>query len=268
MHCCGVIIARITVSCPEIFEATAKDGLKFRCTESWVKKFVHRTLNWTFHRATRTAQKTPSNADQLCLDQFYCLTLTIHDRAIFIRLDTTLPTLRDRSLQWLINSYHAINKPDVVKQSFFQCKAGTTFNLSFKSLTSHEALHALHDVQKNDTMTWECIKMAQYKTPEADEEVEPPFMHAADVELDPSDVLVDTVLQHIALGESSVPHGYSADDLGNLLVDNESESYEQGVLDDMTGLQSMADGSTEVEAEGCGKRRRVANTQYKDFWMH
>ncbi|KIK33998.1 hypothetical protein CY34DRAFT_18020 [Suillus luteus UH-Slu-Lm8-n1] len=31
---------------------------------------------------------------------------------------------------------------------------------------------------------------------------------------------------------------------------------------------STADGSTEVEAEGCGKRRRVANTQYKDFWMH
>ncbi|KAG1866480.1 hypothetical protein C8R48DRAFT_772563 [Suillus tomentosus] len=55
---------------------------------------------------------------------------------------------------------------------------------------------------------------------------------------------------------------------GNLLVDNESESYERGVLDDMTGLQSTADGSTEVEAEGRGKRRRVANTQYKDFWMH
>ncbi|KAG2369353.1 hypothetical protein BDR07DRAFT_652048 [Suillus spraguei] len=177
--------------------------------------------------------------------------------------------LRDRSLRWLINGYHAINKPDVVKQSFFQCKAGTVFNLSFESLTSREALHALRDVQKNDTMTWECIKTAQYKTPNADEEVEPPFPHAADVELDPSDVSVDTVLQHIALGESSVPHGYSADELGNLLVDNESESYErEEVLDDMTGLQSMADGYKEVEAEGRGKRRRVANTQYKFFWMH
>ncbi|KAG2366861.1 hypothetical protein BDR07DRAFT_1479628 [Suillus spraguei] len=86
-------------------------------------------------------------------------------------------------------------------------------------------------------MTWELIKTAQYKTPKADEEVEPPFPHAADVELDPSDVSVDTVLQHIALGESSVPHGYSADELGNLLVDNESESYErEEVLDDMTGF--------------------------------
>jgi hypothetical protein len=112
-----------------------------------------------------------------------------------------------------------------VTQSFFQCKAGAAFNLSFESLTSREALHALRDVQKNDTMTWEHIKTAQYKTPKADKEVsEPPFPHAADVELDPSDeVSVDTVLQHIALGESSVPHGYSADKLGDLLVDNESE---------------------------------------------
>ncbi|KAG2363012.1 hypothetical protein BDR07DRAFT_1405385 [Suillus spraguei] len=182
------------------------------------------------------------------------------EAAHVIRLDTTLPTLRDRSLRWLINGYHAINKPDVVKQSFFQCKAGTAFNLSFESLTSREALHALRDVQKNDTMTWERIKTAQYKTPKADEEVEPPFPHAADVELDPSDVSVDTVLQHTTL---------ALDELGNLLVDNESESYErEEVLDDMTGLQSMADGYKEVEAEGRGKRRRVANTQYKNFWMH
>ncbi|KAG2064905.1 hypothetical protein BDR04DRAFT_987614, partial [Suillus decipiens] len=77
------IIAHLTISCPEIFEATAKDGSSFQCTKSWVKKFVDQTLNWLFRRATHAAQKTPSNADQLCLDQFYHLTLTIHDCAIF-----------------------------------------------------------------------------------------------------------------------------------------------------------------------------------------
>ena len=52
------------------------------------------------------------------------------------------------------------------------------FNLSFESLTSREALHALRDVQKNDVKTWEHIKTAQYRVeiPQADEEVEPPFM--------------------------------------------------------------------------------------------
>jgi len=68
MHCHGVIIACLTISCPEIFKATAKDSSRFQCTESWVKKFVHWTLNWTFHYATCATQKTPSNADQLCLD--------------------------------------------------------------------------------------------------------------------------------------------------------------------------------------------------------
>lgn len=83
MCCCGIIIACLTVSCPEISEATAKDSSSFRCSESWVKKFVHQNLNWSFHHATHAAQKTPSNANQLCLDQFYHLTLTIHDCTIF-----------------------------------------------------------------------------------------------------------------------------------------------------------------------------------------
>ncbi|KAG1842883.1 hypothetical protein DFJ58DRAFT_748048 [Suillus subalutaceus] len=57
--------------------------------------------------------------------------------------------------------------------------------------------------------------------------------------------------------------------IGNLLVDNKSESYEQVVLlVDDTELESTVNGSKEVEAGGRGKRRRVANTQYKDFWLH
>ncbi|KAG1855570.1 hypothetical protein F4604DRAFT_1685672 [Suillus subluteus] len=91
------------------------------------------------------------------------------------------------------------------------------FNLSFESMTSHEALHTLRDVQKNEAMALDHIKTAQYRveTPEADEEAEPPFAQAADVDLD-----------HIALGELSVPEGYSADGLGNLMAHNEAESYE------------------------------------------
>ncbi|KAG1740976.1 hypothetical protein EDB19DRAFT_2024840 [Suillus lakei] len=84
----------------------------------------------------------------------------------------------------------------------------------------------------------------------ANKEAEPPFTHAADVKLDPSDISMDTVLEHIALSEVSVPHGYSTDESGNLLLDNKSESYEQ-VVDGME-LQSTVNGSEEVEAEGHG----------------
>src|SRR5882757_751241 len=145
------------------------------------------------------------------------------------------------------------------------------FNLSFENLTSRETLHALRDVQKNDVKTWERIKTVQYRVviPQADEEAEPPFAHAADAELNPSDVAVDTVLQHIASGKLTVPHGYSADELGNLLAHNESESFER---DDTVEPQVSVvdDGFKDVESmgEGRGKRRRVANTQYNDFWQH
>ncbi|KAG1798387.1 hypothetical protein EV424DRAFT_1332932, partial [Suillus variegatus] len=184
--------------------------------------------------------------------------------AAVIRLDTTLPTLHDRSLHWLINGYHAINKPDIVKQAFFQCKAGTSFNLSFESLTSREALQMLRDVEKNDVETWDQIKTAQYKVekPQSEsalDEVEPPFAQAADVELDPCDIPVDAVLLHITSG-GSVPRGYGTDDSGNLLACNEAEGYDQ----------ELAASATEGDEEnfGRGKCRRMENTQYRNFWKH
>ncbi|KAH7905096.1 hypothetical protein BJ138DRAFT_980435, partial [Hygrophoropsis aurantiaca] len=60
-----------------------KDGSRFRCTESWVKKFLSENLQWTFRCATRAAQKVPTNADQVCFEQFLRLCLTIRDCAIF-----------------------------------------------------------------------------------------------------------------------------------------------------------------------------------------
>ncbi|KAG2341697.1 hypothetical protein BDR05DRAFT_949526 [Suillus weaverae] len=111
--------------------------------------------------------------------------------AAIIQLDTTLPTLCDRSLHWLINGYHAINKPNIVRQS----------------LTSREALQVLHDVEKNDVETWDRIKTAQYKVEKPQSKlaldgVEPPFANAADVKFDPCDILADVVLLHITSGGS------------------------------------------------------------------
>ena len=80
---------------------------------------------------------------------------------------------------------------------------------------------------------------------------------------------MDAVLQHTASGKLTVPYGYSADELGNLLAHNESESFER---DDAVEPQvSVVDDrfkDVESPGEGRGKRRRVANTQYNDFWQH
>ncbi|KAJ8584371.1 hypothetical protein M405DRAFT_936657 [Rhizopogon salebrosus TDB-379] len=68
-----------------------------------------------------------------------------------------------------------------------------------------------------------------------------------------------------ASGELSAPDGYNADELGNLLAHNESKSYER-VLDDNSVVTT--DGLKKIEGEGRSNRRRIANTQYKDFWQH
>ncbi|KAG0694984.1 hypothetical protein DFH29DRAFT_773560, partial [Suillus ampliporus] len=94
-----------------------------------------------------------------------------------LRLDMTLPTLRDRSVQWLLNGYHTINKPEVIKQAFASCHAGPLFNLLFDSLTSREALQQLRDMQKNEPDLWMKISTRQYKLSEqhgiADADEEP-----------------------------------------------------------------------------------------------
>ncbi|KAG2039925.1 hypothetical protein BDR03DRAFT_1008601 [Suillus americanus] len=107
-----------------------------------------------------------------------------------------LPTLHDRSVQWLLNGYHAINKPKIIKQAFASCRAGPFFNLSFDSLTSREALQRLWDVQKNEPDLWTKISTHQYKLAKRDDMVdtdqEPAFTDDADT-LDGSDVAVEAI---------------------------------------------------------------------------
>ncbi|KAJ8586621.1 hypothetical protein M405DRAFT_743310 [Rhizopogon salebrosus TDB-379] len=82
-RCRGIIIAHLQHAIPDIFEHVAKDGSSFRCTESWVKKFLSEHLSWSFRRATRAAQKLPENSEDRCVEQFLRLALTIRDCAIF-----------------------------------------------------------------------------------------------------------------------------------------------------------------------------------------
>ncbi|KAG9090561.1 hypothetical protein FS749_000462, partial [Ceratobasidium sp. UAMH 11750] len=62
-----------------------------------------------------------------------------------------LKTLRDRSVLWMIQGYKAINKPELVRKAFSLCAVpNSTFNLSYESLTSHEARKALLALKTSD----------------------------------------------------------------------------------------------------------------------
>ncbi|KAG1893989.1 uncharacterized protein F5891DRAFT_962133 [Suillus fuscotomentosus] len=207
--------------------------------------------------------------------------LTHDSSASLIRLDTTIGTLRDRSLQWVVNGYHAINKPELVKQAFFMCKAGEKFNLSFASLTSWEALQYLRDVQKNDPARWARIATAQYKTDgvkwatnsESEDEastnaigVESLFDDAGEHDLDASDVPMDALLDHMASEGEQVCSDYHINADGGLSCANHSEVYDVGDI----AAEDVEGGSNSVPevVYGCGKHRRITNSMYNDFWSH
>ncbi|KIM80631.1 hypothetical protein PILCRDRAFT_9444 [Piloderma croceum F 1598] len=61
------------------------------------------------------------------------------------KLDTSLGTLHDQSMPWILNAYHDINKEELIMKAFELCHVGE-FNLSHTYLMSVEALSALHQL--------------------------------------------------------------------------------------------------------------------------
>ncbi|QRV97854.1 hypothetical protein RhiJN_25873 [Ceratobasidium sp. AG-Ba] len=58
--------------------------------------------------------------------------------------DQSRPTLRDRSVDWLLRGFYAINQPEIVLKAFRLCSVlRTEFNLSYESLTSRAARQAI-----------------------------------------------------------------------------------------------------------------------------
>ncbi|KII82826.1 hypothetical protein PLICRDRAFT_169188, partial [Plicaturopsis crispa FD-325 SS-3] len=53
-----------------------------------------------------------------------------------IRLDTSVGTLRDRSVNWLVTAYKALNKPEIVKKAFANCKVRGDFSLAWDCIKS------------------------------------------------------------------------------------------------------------------------------------
>ncbi|KAF7796672.1 hypothetical protein EIP86_007855 [Pleurotus ostreatoroseus] len=66
-----------------------------------------------------------------------------------VALDKSIGVLRDRSIEWMVNGYKAINKPDLVKKAWELCEMGP-YSLSYDCLTGLEVLQALRDLAKTD----------------------------------------------------------------------------------------------------------------------
>jgi hypothetical protein len=78
---------------PKVFEKRTKDGSSFRCSDSYLRHWLHGTLLWSERRATRAAQKIPDDWEQLCLDSFLRIAYGIKEEDIppelFVNSDQT-----------------------------------------------------------------------------------------------------------------------------------------------------------------------------------
>ncbi|KAG9122469.1 hypothetical protein FRC07_001129 [Ceratobasidium sp. 392] len=79
--------------------------------------------------------------------------------------DQSLQTLRNRSVNWILAGYHAINKPDIVHQAFRLCAVPETeFNLSYESLTSRSARQAILRLSETDPLVYADIMGSSHTT--------------------------------------------------------------------------------------------------------
>lgn len=62
----AIMLAIILCLQPDIFKKEYKDGTKFRVSESFVRRWLHRQMNWSVRKAMRTAHELPVNWEDQC----------------------------------------------------------------------------------------------------------------------------------------------------------------------------------------------------------
>jgi hypothetical protein len=77
----GIMVAYIEHDAPDLFKRTFADGSQFRCSESFVRKYLC-NLGWSERCSTRAAQKLPDNVEQVLSDSFLRQSSIIRDYAI------------------------------------------------------------------------------------------------------------------------------------------------------------------------------------------
>ncbi|RDB20753.1 hypothetical protein Hypma_012086, partial [Hypsizygus marmoreus] len=78
----GLLIAHLEHRTPQIFKDPSPDGSLFRCSESFVAKFIARSLGWSIRRSTCAGRKIPVNAEEILLQAFLRMAYVIKDHRI------------------------------------------------------------------------------------------------------------------------------------------------------------------------------------------
>ncbi|KAJ6601520.1 hypothetical protein B0H10DRAFT_2230550 [Mycena sp. CBHHK59/15] len=79
----GIMVAHITDSAPGLLGSTVgSDSTRFRCSESFVCRYLRNTLGWSQRRATKAEQKLPANHEKIIDDAFLREAIVIRNYAV------------------------------------------------------------------------------------------------------------------------------------------------------------------------------------------
>lgn len=86
-------MATILDMAPEIFETRAKDGTQFRCSDSFLRKWLHETMNWSERKATQATHKLPKDWEDICEKSLLRIAQDIKEEdipsALYVNTDQT-----------------------------------------------------------------------------------------------------------------------------------------------------------------------------------
>jgi hypothetical protein len=105
----GIFMATILNMAPEIFEWKAKDGTKFHCSDSFLRKWLHKTMNWSEWKATWAVHKLPENWEDICETSLLQITQDMKEEnipaALYVNTDQTQAVYTQGSnLMWMQTS--------------------------------------------------------------------------------------------------------------------------------------------------------------------
>ncbi|KAJ6615663.1 hypothetical protein B0H10DRAFT_2255135 [Mycena sp. CBHHK59/15] len=149
-----------------------------------------------------------------------------------LKLDTTLPVLRNRCIGWMVDAFHTCNNKELILKAYELCSVGP-FNCSHASLTSTAALAALRDLPKtNCALHCELTGEA-----EAREEIVNEDLFAENEEdltyNDESDVPIEVLINHVTSGGvAPLPDGFVVGEDGDLARNGAAEDPELDVVAD------------------------------------
>jgi hypothetical protein len=76
------MVAIIQKKVPELFNQPQHAGTRFKCSDVFVRKFMHNAMGWTNRRATKAAQKLPANHEEILHNAFLREAAITRDHAV------------------------------------------------------------------------------------------------------------------------------------------------------------------------------------------